>query len=53
VVDSFAPGSNSSVVMVEAYYKWPTIVNLPGFDLATMADGTRLLSAVRLFQNEP
>jgi Flp pilus assembly protein TadG len=53
VVESFAPGGKSSVVMVEAYYKWPTVVNLPGFDLATMADGTRLLSAIRLFQNEP
>ncbi|MDP1729957.1 MAG: pilus assembly protein [Devosia sp.] len=53
VVQSYTPGTNSSVVMVEAYYKWPTMISLPGFDLATMPDGTRLLAAVRLFQNEP
>lgn len=57
VVDTFVPGTNSSVVMVEAYYRWPTIVNFKvnevSFGLATMADGTRMLAAVRVFQNEP
>lgn len=53
ITETYEPGVGSSVVLVEAYYKWPTIVNLPTFDLATMADGTRLLSAVRVFRNEP
>ena len=53
ITETYEPGVGSSVVLVEAYYKWPTIVNLPMFDLATMPDGTRLLSAVRVFRNEP
>ena len=53
IAQTYEPGVGSSVVLVEAYYKWPTIVNLPMFDLATMSDGTRLLSAVRVFRNEP
>jgi Flp pilus assembly protein TadG len=50
---SYDPGTGSSIVLVQAYYKWPTIMNLPGFNLATQAGGTRLLSAVRVFRNEP
>lgn len=53
VAQAYEPGVGSSVVLVEAYYKWPTIVNLPLFNLATMEDGTRLLAAVRIFRNEP
>lgn len=53
VAQTFQPGVGSQVVLVEAYYKWPTVVNLPMFNLATMADGTRLLAAARVFQNEP
>lgn len=53
LVQSYDPGQASSIVMVEAYYKWPTIVNLPGFDFASLPDGTRLLGAVRVFRNEP
>jgi hypothetical protein len=39
--------------MVQVYYKWPVILNFGGFDLATSADGTRLMGAVRVFENEP
>jgi len=53
LVEAYDPGGASSIIMVEAYYKWPTIVNLPWFDLATLPDGTRLLAAVRIFRNEP
>ena len=53
ITEAFTPGVGSEVVLVRAYYKWPTIVNLPGFNLANMADGTRMLSAVRVFKNEP
>ena len=53
LVESYDAGESSSVVLVEAYYKWPTVVNLPWFDLSTQPDGTRLLSAVRVFRNEP
>lgn len=53
LVQAYDPGQASSVVMVEAYYKWPTVVDLPGFDFANLPDGTRLLGAVRVFRNEP
>lgn len=55
MADDFAGGEagKSSVVMVRAYYKWPTLVNLPGFNLSTLPDGSRLLGAARVFMNEP
>jgi hypothetical protein len=39
--------------MVQVYYKWPVILNFGGFDLATNSDGTHLMGAVRVFENEP
>lgn len=53
ITSSYDGGAGSSIVLVQAYYKWPTIVNLPGFNLSTQAGGTRLLSAIRVFRNEP
>lgn len=53
IAQAFDGGLGSQVVLVQAYYKWPTIVNLPGFNLETQAGGTRLLSAIRVFVNEP
>ena len=53
LADGYAPGKGSSVVLVQAYYKWPTVVNLPGFNWRTLPDGTRLLGASRVFRNEP
>jgi Flp pilus assembly protein TadG len=50
---TYDDGDANSVVMVRAYYKWPTIVNLPGFNFATLPDGSRLLGATRVFKNEP
>jgi len=49
----YDPGNRSDVVMVQAYYKWPIMLNFSGLNLATQSDGTRLLSAVRVFRNEP
>jgi Flp pilus assembly protein TadG len=53
VIDTYNGSARSAVVVVEAYYKWPTIVNLGGFNLANTPDGKRLVSAVRVFKNEP
>jgi len=53
LVPSFTPGNASEIVRVRAYYKWPTIINFLGFNLATHSDNTRLLGAVRVFKNEP
>ena len=51
--EAYAAGVGSEVVLVQTYYKWPTIVAMPGFNLANMAGGKRMLSAVRVFKNEP
>ncbi len=53
IVEGYAPGIGGDVVLVQAYYKWPTLVRLPGFNLQDQVDGTRLLGAVRVFRNEP
>jgi Flp pilus assembly protein TadG len=53
LASAYDDGDGSSVVMVRAYYKWPTIVNLAGFNFATLPDGSRLLGATRVFKNEP
>jgi Flp pilus assembly protein TadG len=53
LADDYAPGGGGDVVLVRAYYKWPTIVNFPGFNFQTLPDGTRLLGAARVFRNEP
>ncbi len=53
IVEAYNGGGRDEIVLVQVFYKWPTIVNLPGIDHTTLADGTRLLSAVRVFMNEP
>ncbi|WP_417310585.1 TadE/TadG family type IV pilus assembly protein [Devosia sp.] len=53
IVQNYNPGAGSQVILVQAYYKWPAIVNLPWFDLRNQPDGVRLLAGVRVFKNEP
>lgn len=53
LVESYDQGDGSSIILIEAYYKWPTYLDFFGFDLASLPDRTRLLSAVRIFRNEP
>ena len=49
----YSSGGNSSVMMVRVYYKWPTLLNLGGFNLANTGANSRLLASVRVFKNEP
>lgn len=51
--ETFDDGSGSSVIIAQAYYRWPTILNLPWFSFANQAGNNRLLGAVRVFKNEP
>lgn len=53
LAEAFDDGKGSDVIIAQAFYKWPTIVNLPWFSLANQAGNNRLLSAVRVFKNEP
>jgi Flp pilus assembly protein TadG len=50
---AYDDGGGDSIVLVRAYYKWPTMLDIGGFSLADQPDGTRLLGAVRVFRNEP
>jgi Flp pilus assembly protein TadG len=51
--DAYDGGVGGDVMLVQAFYKWPTFVNLPGLSFANLPDGTRLLGASRVFRNEP
>lgn len=53
IVESYDAGAGTSIVLVQAHYKWPILINLPGLNLASQAGGKLLLSAVRVFRNEP
>jgi len=53
LADSYTPGGGSEIVLVEAHYKWPTILDIHSFNLSNSGDGHRLMSAVRVFRNEP
>lgn len=53
VTPEYDAGTGSDIVIVQAYYKWPTMIDLPWFNLATQAGGDRLLSGIRVFRNEP
>jgi Flp pilus assembly protein TadG len=49
----YAPGIGKTVVEVSAYYRFPLVVVLPYFNLKNQTDNYRLISAVRVFRNEP
>lgn len=50
--DNWAPGGSSSVVLVQAYYRYPSILRLP-FAANVLGDGRTLISAATVFRNEP
>ena len=41
------------IMMIEAYYKWPTFFNIPGLNAGQTADGKRLLAATHVIRTEP
>lgn len=51
--ESYATGGGSAIVLVQVYYKWPTVLNIGNLGLANLADGKRLLGSATVFQNEP
>jgi Flp pilus assembly protein TadG len=53
VNNGFTPGEGSQIVMVSVYYKWPTMLDILGFNLSNAGDNYRLMGAVRVFRNEP
>ena len=53
VTDSYNPGVGRSIIQVSAYYRWPLMIVLPYFNLKNQPDNYRLLTAIRVFRNEP
>ena len=54
ITSSFRPGKRNDVVLVETYYKWPTMLNIMGFKLGNLNGGNAMLmSSSRVFMNEP
>ncbi len=50
---NYTPGDGSQIVSVKVYYKWPTMLDLLGFNLSNAGNGYRLMASVRVFRNEP
>ena len=46
-------GGSSDIVVVSAYYLFPTLFSNFGLSMADQSNGTRLLGAVAAFRNEP
>ena len=53
LTQTYTPGVGRDVIQVSAYYRWPLLVVLPYFNLKNQPDNYRLLSAIRVFRNEP
>ena len=51
--ERFAPGTGSSIVVVQVYYKWPVLLSFGQASLANLPSGKRLLSTSTVFRNGP
>jgi Flp pilus assembly protein TadG len=49
----FDAGHGGSLVLVRAYYEWPTFSRLLGLNFSNLSNGKHLLAAVAAFKNEP
>ncbi|MEO8667404.1 MAG: TadE/TadG family type IV pilus assembly protein [Bauldia sp.] len=50
---TYDDGKGGEIVVVRAFYEWPTFVHLLGQDYSTLANGKHLLAATAAFKNEP
>lgn len=49
----YQPGVGGDIVMVRAYYEWPTIMPTFGLGPGNLSNGNRLLMSTAAFRNEP
>lgn len=49
----FDPGNGGDIVVVRAFYEWPTITRIVGDSFPTLANGNFLLAGTAAFRNEP
>ncbi len=50
---AYNAGSGQTIEQVSAYYRYPLVVVLPYFNIKNQPDNYRLISAIRVFRNEP
>ena len=50
---TYDAGGGGDIVVVRAFYEWPTFVHLLGQDYSNLANGKHLLAATTAFKNEP
>ena len=50
---TYEPGNGGEIVVVRAFYEWPTYSKLLGLNLSNLANGNHLLAATAAFRNEP
>lgn len=53
VAENYAPGGGGSVQLIQVYYRYPVLLQFGPVGMANLANGTRLLGAATVFQNEP
>ncbi len=51
--ETWLPGKGRSVVLVQAHYRYPVVLQFGPFGMANLLDGNRLLGMASVFQNEP
>jgi Flp pilus assembly protein TadG len=49
----FSMGHGGDIVVINAYYEWPTFSHLLGLNYSNLSDGNYLLAATAAFKNEP
>jgi Flp pilus assembly protein TadG len=50
---TYEPGHGGDIVVVRAFYEWPTFSKLLGLNFSNLADGNHLIAATAAFRNEP
>ena len=50
---AFAFGDANDIVVVRAYYQWPTNTIFGGLSLKNLSNGKRLIGSFAAFRNEP
>lgn len=53
IPEDYDDGVGKQIMMVQAFYKWPLLINFPWFNLKNQPDNYRLISGIRVFRNEP
>lgn len=51
--EGYTAGTQSSIMVVQVYYKWPIMLNLGGMTLGNLPSGERVLGGATVFKNEP